>query len=159
MLTRKNDAPLDFDFDKVMEQSKDNPVFYVQYANARVNSVLRKAGEAGIVVDDTTLGGADLALVGHEAELAVAKKIAEWPRLAETAGRTNEPHRVAFYLYELASDFHSLWNRGNDDPTLRFLQEGDAATSQAKIALARAVAVVISAGLGILGVTPAEEMR
>ena len=113
----------------------------------------------GPVWTPLALGGADLALVGHEAELAVAKQIAEWPRLAETAGRTNEPHRVAFYLYELASDFHSLWNRGNDDPTLRFLQEGDAATSQAKIALARAVAVVISAGLGILGVTPAEEMR
>ena len=159
MLTRKNDAPLDFDFDKVMEQSKDNPVFYVQYANARVHSVLRKAAEAGIVADDATLQAADLAGMGHEAELAVARKIAEWPRLVETAGRTNEPHRVAFYLYELASDFHSLWNRGNDQPELRFLQEGDAATSQAKIALARAVSVVISAGLGILGVTPAEEMR
>ncbi|WP_137700298.1 arginine--tRNA ligase [Marimonas lutisalis] len=159
MLTRKNDAPLDFDFDKVMEQSKDNPVFYVQYAHARVHSVLRKAGEAGIAVGEATLGAADLGKLDHEAELAVAKKIAEWPRLVETAGRVNEPHRVAFYLYELASEFHSLWNRGNDEPALRFLQEGDAATSQAKIALARSVAVVISAGLGILGVTPVEEMR
>ncbi|MRU13975.1 arginine--tRNA ligase [Roseovarius sp. A21] len=159
MLTRKNDAPLDFDFDKVLEQSKDNPVFYVQYANARVNSVLRKAREAGIDVDDATLAKADLASLSHEAELAVAKKLAEWPRLVEIAGRTNEPHRVAFYLYDLASELHALWNRGNDDPSLRFLQEGDAATSQAKIALARATTVVISAGLGILGVTPAEEMR
>ncbi|MDQ2088430.1 arginine--tRNA ligase [Marimonas arenosa] len=159
MLTRKNDAPLDFDFDKVLEQSKDNPVFYVQYAHARVCSVLRKAAEAGIVVDDATLGAADLAQLGHDAELAVARKIAEWPRLVETAARSNEPHRVAFFLYDLASDFHSLWNRGNDQPELRFLQEDDAATSQAKIALARSVAVVISAGLGILGVTPAEEMR
>jgi arginyl-tRNA synthetase len=159
MLTRKNDAPLDFDFDKVLEQSKDNPVFYVQYANARVNSVLRKASEAGIAVDDATLAGADLSGLTHEAELAVARKIAEWPRLVEIAGRTNEPHRVAFYLYDLASDLHALWNRGNDDASLRFIQEGDAATSQAKIALARAVTVVISAGLGILGVTPAEEMR
>jgi len=159
MLTRKNDAPLDFDFDKVLEQSKDNPVFYVQYANARVNSVLRKAREAGIDVEDATLAGADLSSLTHEAETAVAKKLAEWPRMVEIAGRTNEPHRVAFYLYDLASELHALWNRGNDDPSLRFLQEGDPATSQAKIALARAVTVVISAGLGILGVTPAEEMR
>ncbi|EAQ27055.1 arginine--tRNA ligase [Roseovarius sp. 217] len=159
MLTRKNDAPLDFDFDKVLEQSKDNPVFYVQYANARVNSVLRKAAEAGMAVDDATLAQADLSGLTHEAELNVARKIAEWPRLVEIAGRTNEPHRVAFYLYDLASDLHALWNRGNDDASLRFIQEGDVATSQAKIALARAVTVVISAGLGILGVTPAEEMR
>ena len=159
MLTRKNDAPLDFDFDKALEQSKDNPVFYVQYAHARVCSVLRKAAEAGIAADDATLSAADLSGLTHEAELTVAKKIAEWPRLVEIAARTNEPHRVAFYLYELAGDFHGLWNRGNDDLSLRFIQEGDAATSQAKIALARAVAVVISAGLGILGVTPAEEMR
>lgn len=159
MLTRKNDAPLDFDFDKVLEQSKDNPVFYVQYAHARVCSVLRKAAQAGIAVDDATLAGADLAKLDHEAELEVAKKLAEWPRLVEIAGRTHEPHRVAFYLYELASDLHGLWNRGNDLPELRFLQEDNPATSQAKIALARSVAVVISAGLGILGVTPVEEMR
>jgi arginyl-tRNA synthetase len=158
MLTRKNDAALDFDFDKVLEQSKDNPVFYVQYANARVNSVLRKAREAGIACDDATLTAAHLALLDHEAELTMARKIAEWPRLVEIAARNNEPHRVAFYLYELASDFHGLWNRGNDDPNLRFIQDNPA-TSQAKIALARAVGVVISAGLGILGVTPVEEMR
>jgi len=159
MLTRKNDAPLDFDFDKVLEQSRENPVFYVQYANARVMSVMRKAAEAGIAVDDATLGAADLGLIGHEAELTVAKKLAEWPRLVETAARSHEPHRIAFYLNELASDFHALWNRGNDVTELRFVQEGDAATSQAKMALARAVSVVISAGLGILGVTPAQEMR
>ncbi|AWB48449.1 arginine--tRNA ligase [Gemmobacter aquarius] len=159
MLTRKNDAPLDFDFAKVLEQSKDNPVFYVQYANARINSVLRKAREAGIAVDDATLCAADLAGLTHEAELKMAKQLAEWPRLVEIAARNNEPHRVAFYLYELASDFHGLWNRGNDDTSLRFIQEGETATSQAKIALARAVSVVICAGLGILGVTPVEEMR
>ncbi len=159
MLTRKNDAPLDFDFDKVLEQSKDNPVFYVQYAHARVCSVLRKAAEAGISVDDATLAQANLDLIAHEAELTLARKLAEWPRLVEIAARTHEPHRVAFYLYDLASDFHALWNRGNEVAGLRFLQEGDVATSQAKIALARAVAVVISAGLGILGVTPVEEMR
>lgn len=159
MLTRKNDASLDFDFDKVLEQSKDNPVFYVQYAHARVCSVLRKAAEAGITADDVTLAAADLGKLDSDAEIAVAKKLAEWPRLVEISGRTNEPHRVAFYLYELAGELHGLWNKGNEDPSLRFVQVGDAATSQAKIALARAVAVVISAGLGILGVTPAQEMR
>ena len=159
MLTRKNDAPLDFDFDKVTEQSKDNPVFYVQYANARVNSVLSKAREAGIAVDDATLAQADLTNIGHEAELAVAKKLAEWPRLVEIAAKGHEPHRIAFYLYDLASEFHGLWNKGNDDLSLRFLQDGDNATTQAKIALIRSVSVVIAAGLGILGVTPAEEMR
>ncbi len=159
MLTRKNDAPLDFDFDKVLEQSRENPVFYVQYAHARVMSVLRRAAEAGISADDTTLSGADLGKIDHASELTVAKKLAEWPRLVEIAARTNEPHRVAFYLYELAGDFHALWNKGNDETQLRFIQDGDVATSQSKIALARAVSVVISAGLGILGVTPAQEMR
>ena len=159
MLTRKNDAPLDFDFDKVLEQSKDNPVFYVQYAHARVASVLRKAVDLGIDVSDAALTAADLDRNTHEAERALAKKIAEWPRQVEIAARANEPHRIAFFLYEIASDLHALWNRGNDEPALRFLQEGDLAASSAKIALARASAVVISAGLGILGVTPAEEMR
>ncbi|MGO4914959.1 arginine--tRNA ligase [Pseudogemmobacter sp. W21_MBD1_M6] len=154
MLTRKNDAPLDFDFTKVLEQSKDNPVFYVQYANARVNSVLRKAAEAGMDVL-----GQDTPALQDDAEYQVARKLAEWPRLVEIAARTSEPHRIAFYLYELASDFHGLWNKGNDNPGLRFLQEGNAEASAGKIALIRAVAVVISSGLGILGVAPAEEMR
>ena len=151
MLTRKNDAPLDFDFDKVLEQSKDNPVFYVQYAHARVRSVLRKAEDQGIALTDTPN-------LTDPAELAVAKKLADWPRQVEIAAKSHEPHRIAFYLYELASDFHALWNKGNDNEGLRFLQE-DHAASAAKIALPRAVAVVISSGLGILGVTPAEEMR
>ena len=159
MLTRKNDVPLDFDFAKVLEQSKDNPVFYVQYANARINSVLRKARDAGLDVSDAALAGADLTRLDHAAEIDMAQQIAEFPREIEIAARGNEPHRIAFYLYELASEFHGLWNRGNDDPSLRFLQEGNAATSLAKIALARATGVVISAGLGILGVTPVEEMR
>ena len=158
MLTRKNDMALDFDFDKVMEQSKDNPVFYVQYANARINSVLRKAREAGVAVEDAPLAGADLSKLSHPAELALIGKLAEWPRLVEIAAKGNEPHRVAFYLYELASDLHGLWNRGNDEPALRFVQE-DAGVTQAKIGLARAVGVVICAGLAILGVTPVEEMR
>lgn len=158
MLTRKNDVALDFDFDKVTEQSKDNPVFYVQYANARVNSILRKARDAGLDVSDASLSRAHLAHLGHEAELEVIRKLGEWPRLVEIAAKGHEPHRVAFYLYELASDFHGLWNKGNDDDSLRFIQ-GDTAISAAKIALARAVGVVICAGLGILGVTPVEEMR
>ncbi|MEQ3643491.1 MAG: arginine--tRNA ligase [Paracoccus sp. (in: a-proteobacteria)] len=159
MLTRKNDAALDFDFARVLEQSKDNPVWYVQYASARVHSVLRRATEAGIAVDDSTLADADLSVLSHPAELELARKVAEWPRLVENAARAHEPHRVAFFLYELASDLHSLWNRGNDDMSLRFIQDGDAVTSQGKIALVRAVGVVISSGLAILGVTPAEEMR
>jgi arginyl-tRNA synthetase len=133
-------------------------VFYVQYAHARVNSVLRKAVDAGVAVDDTTLAAADLSLLNHEAELTLAAKLAEWPRLLETAARSNEPHRIAFYLYELAGEFHGLWNRGNELPELRFLQD-DPKASQAKIALARSAAVVLAAGLGILGVEPAEEMR
>ena len=158
MLTRAPDKALDFDFDKVVEQSRENPVFYVQYAHARICSVLRKARAAGIAVDDETLAAQDLSGLAHEAELGLAAKLAEWPRLVEIAAKNHEPHRVATYLSELAADLHALWNRGNDDPALRFLQD-DPATSQAKIALARSVAVVISAGLGILGVDPMEEMR
>ena len=152
MLTRKNDAPLDFDFDKVTEQSKDNPVFYVQYAHARIRSVMRKA-------EEMHLDWSDNAKLEDEAEFTLARKIAEWPRLVEIAARNNEPHRVAFYLYDLAADFHALWNKGNEKPHLRFLQEGDPAATAAKIALPRAVGVVISNGLSILGVTPVEEMR
>ncbi|QIE57427.1 arginine--tRNA ligase [Pikeienuella piscinae] len=159
MLTRKNDAPLDFDFVKAQEQSKDNPVFYVQYANARVHSVLRGAVEQGVPCDDAALGRADLSSLGHEAWIELAKKVAEWPRLVETAARTHEPHRVAFYLYDLAAVFHALWNRGRDEGALRFLQENDAAGAPARLAAIRAVSVVISAGLGILGVTPVTEMR
>ena len=159
MLTRKNDAPLDFDFDKVMEQTKENPVFYVQYAHARICSVLRKAQLAEVPVDDADLRAADLAGLTDHAELALAAKLAEFPRLIEIAARSNEPHRIAFYLYDLASEFHALWNKGNEQPELRFLQEDNLAASQAKIALIRATAVVISNGLGILGVQPAQEMR
>ena len=159
MLTRKNDAPLDFDFDKVMEQTKENPVFYVQYAHARICSVMRKAQLAGVAVEDAVLQATDLAGLTDAAELTLAAKLTEFPRLIEIAARSNEPHRIAFYLYDLASEFHALWNKGNEQPELRFLQEGNLATSQAKIALIRATAVVISNGLGILGVQPAQEMR
>lgn len=159
MLTRKNDAALDFDLDKVLEQSRDNPVWYVQYAHARIASVLRKAAEAGIATDDAALAGADLSRLDHPAELALITRLAEWPRLVESAAGAHEPHRVAGYLSDLASDFHGLWNQGNDTPALRFVQDGDFATSAAKLALARATGVVIGAGLGILGVAPVEEMR
>ena len=158
MLTRKNDAPLDFDLEKVLEQSKDNPVFYVQYAHARVCSVLRKAEEADIDISDQNLASADLSQNNHQVELRLVKKLAEWPRLVHVSAKTNEPHRVAFYLYELAGDFHSLWNKGNDDKGLRFIQE-DKTTALAKLALARAVAIVISSGLSILGVEAVSEMR
>ena len=158
MLTRKNDAPLDFDLEKVLEQSKDNPVFYVQYAHARVCSVLRKAEEVDIDISDQNLASADLSQNNHQVELRLVKKLAEWPRLVQVSAKTNEPHRIAFYLYELAGDFHSLWNRGNDDKGLRFIQE-DKTKALAKLALARAVAIVISSGLSILGVEAVSEMR
>lgn len=156
MLTRKNDAALDFDFDKVVEQSKDNPVFYVQYANARVQSVLRKA--EGVDTSDAALARADLSGLTDPAELALIRKLAEWPRQVEIAARTLEPHRIAGYLGEVAASFHALWNLGNDRPELRFLQ-ADPQLGTPKIALARSVSVVISAGLAILGVRPVDEMR
>jgi arginyl-tRNA synthetase len=158
MLTRKNDAPLDFDFDKALEQSKDNPVFYVQYAHARICSVLRKAAEAGFATDDGSLAASDLAPLGHPLELAVARKLAEWPRLLEAAARSHEPHRVAFYLYELASDFHSLQHLGREEPEFRFIREENPEETKARLSLIRATAIVIAAGLGILGVTPVDEM-
>jgi arginyl-tRNA synthetase len=159
MLMRKNDAALDFDFAKVLEQSKDNPVWYVQYAHARVHSALRRGAEMGIATDDAALAAADMGRLDHPEEVALAARVAEWPRLVESAAATHEPHRVAFFLYELAGALHALWNRGNEEPRLRFLQEGDAAGTQARLALVRAVSVVIASGLGILGVTPVKEMR
>ncbi len=159
MLTRKNDAPLDFDFDKVLEQSRDNPVFYVQYAYARINSVLKKARVANINVCDGSLISADMQGVEHESEVYIIKKVCEWPRLVELAAKHNEPHRVAFYLYELASEFHAFWSKGKDTPSLRFVHEDNVMRSLSKLAVARSVAIVISNGLGILGVQPMDEMR
>ena len=153
MLTRKNDAPLDFDVDKVREQSKDNPVWYVQYAHARIQSVLRKAAEAEVTADPANLNA-----VNDPAELALAAKIAEYPRLIEIAAKGNEPHRVAFYLYDLASELHGLWNKGNTQTNLRFFQEDDPSATSGKLCLISAVAIVISNGLGILGVTPVDQM-
>lgn len=160
MLTRKNDAPLDFDFAKVMEQSRDNPVFYVQYANARIHSVLRNAAEAGSYdLSDAALANADLSCLKDEAELALVRLMATFPRQVEQAALAHEPHRIAFYLDDLAAAFHALWNKGKDDPSLRFIQADDRDGTLARLALIRAAAHVIAAGLGILGVEPIEEMR
>jgi arginyl-tRNA synthetase len=159
MLTRKNDAPLDFDFDKALEQSKDNPVFYVQYAHARAHSVLARAAEAGFAVDDGALAAADLAGLGAPGELALVQKLAEWPRQVETAAANHEPHRIAFYLYDLASAFHALQHQGKLDPALRFIRGDEAAVTNARLALVRATQIVVATGLGLLGVTPMDEMR
>jgi arginyl-tRNA synthetase len=153
MLARKADAQMDFDFAKVVEASKDNPVFYVQYAHARVASLHRRAVEAGIV-----LPAADHALLDAE-ELGLVKLAAQYPRIVESAASSHEPHRIAFYLFDLAAAFHALWNRGNDDPARRFLLTDDPALTAARLALADAIGQVIRNGLGIMGVAAAEEMN
>ena len=161
MLTRKNDAGLDFDFTKVREQSKDNPVFYVQYAHARAHSVLRMAAEelgADAVTDEKVLG-ADLSLLSDENELALIRLLAGWPRLLESAAEAHDPHRLAFYMYDVAAGFHALWNKGKDDTTLRFIKADDSPLTLARLALVRAQALVIASGLGVFGVEPKEEMR
>ncbi|MCY4460048.1 MAG: arginine--tRNA ligase [Albidovulum sp.] len=159
MLTRKNDAPLDFDFAAVKEKSKDNPVFYVQYAHARICSVLRKAEREGIDVSDQSLASADLSYLNHALEVEFVRRMAEWPRMVEAAANSHEPHRIAYYLQNLASDLHGLWAKGNETASLRFLQRGEIATSMAKLALIRCAAIAIANGLDILGVTPIQEMR
>ena len=159
MLTRKNDAPLDFDFAAVREKSKDNPVFYVQYAHARICSVIRKAEREGIDVSDRALASANHSLLDHPLEVGFARRLEEWPRVVEAAAASHEPHRIAYYLQSLSSDLHGLWSQGNETASLRFIQRGEIATSTAKIALIRCAAVVISCGLGILGVNPIQEMR
>ena len=156
MLTRKNDASLDFDFAKAVEQSKDNPVFYVQYAYARISSAHRKAEAAGVDLSDQQ--SANLALLTHDAEGGLMKKLAEWPRLVDSAAKFNEPHRIAFYLYELANLYHAYQHLGKVQPELRFILEDQPELTGARLALIRSVSVVIAAGLGILGVTPKEEM-
>ena len=155
MLTRKNDAPLDFDYAKVLEQSKDNPVFYVQYAHARVNSIVRKATEAH---GKLALDQADYHMLDHPAEIALMKEMAAWPRLVESAATASEPHRIAFYLYDLASSFHSYYNLGNGDASLRLVLDNNKDLTTARVALAKSVATVIASGLEVLGVTPVEEM-
>ena len=161
MLTRRNDAPLDFDFAKVTEQSKDNPVFYVQYAHARAHSVFRQAGEALPQLDTrrSSLLNADYATLTNEGELGLIKKLTTWPRVIESAVETHEPHRIAYYLYDIAADFHAHWNRGRDEPDLRFLQPDDGSLTLSRLALVKAFATIIASGLILFGVEPAEEMR
>ena len=154
MLTKRADTMLDFDFAKVVEASKDNPVFYVQYAHARIASLQRKAAEAGVSLDAL----ADLDLLDAE-ELALVKAAAQYPRVVESSAMAHEPHRIAFYLYDLAAEFHALWNRGNDDPARRFLVEDNPQLSRARLELARGIGQIIRNGLMIMGVEAVEEMR
>ncbi len=154
MLTRRADAPLDFDFAKVVEASKDNPVFYVQYAHARISSLKRKAADAGVELS----APADLGLLDEE-ELALVKLAAQFPRTVEASATAHEPHRIAFYLHDLASAFHALWNRGNDDPDRRFLLENNPQVSRARLELALGIGQIIRSGLDLMGVEAAEEMR
>ena len=154
MLTRKADAQMDFDFAKVVEASKDNPVFYVQYAHARIHSLHRRATEAGIVCDTA----ADLSRLETE-DLGLVKLTAQFPRVVETAAAAREPHRIAFYLYDLAAAFHGLWNVGNDRPERRFLVAEDAGVTCARLYLADAIGQIIRNGLAIMGVEAVEELN
>jgi len=158
MLTRKNDAPLDFDFTRVSEQSRDNPVFYVQYAHARICSVLRRAQEIEIEMVPISIDGTGYVFKG--AELGLLRMLADWPRIVELASASREPHRVVFYLNELAAEFHSLWNKGNSNSDARFIVEEDREATNARLTLLSGVRAVIVSGLqGIVGVSPQAEMR
>ena len=161
MLYRKSDAPLDFDFQKVTEQSKDNPVFYVQYGHARAASILRNAEIElpGRDLSAETLAASDLTLLDDSGELALLRRLAEFPRIVESAAEASEPHRVAFYLYELAAEFHQQWNRGKDLPQLRFINLEEPELTASRLALVHATKLVLSSGLSILGVSAPEEMR
>ncbi len=161
MLTRKNDAGLDFDLTAVTEQSRDNPVFYVQYAHARSRSVARMAEAAlpGIDLSPAALGRANFARLTDESELGLMKAMGNWPRMVESAAEAHEPHRLAFYMYDLASEFHALWTKGKENVSLRFIVEDDPELTSARLALVRGVQTVIAAGLGIFGVQPVEELR
>jgi len=160
MLFRKNDATLDFDLAKVIEQSKDNAVFYVQYAHARCSSVLRQAADYPLSDDPASMAAScDRSGLTDQAELSVMHRISQFPRIVEAAALADEPHRLAFYLYDLASDFHSLWNRGKDSPKLRFVIEDDRVLTQARLSLVEAVRFVLFAGLSVLGVSAPNEMR
>ena len=156
MLTRRNDAPLEFDFARVTEKSRDNPVFYVQYAHARIRSVQRNAGAPGAAGPATE---ADLLRLSAPEERALVRLIAGWPRVVEDAAAAHEPHRVAFALSDIAAAFHALWNRGNEEPALRFIREDDPGLLRARLTMLEAARAALAAGLAIVGVEPAEEMR
>ncbi|MBO6037488.1 MAG: arginine--tRNA ligase [Acetobacter sp.] len=160
MLTRRSDAQMEFDLDLVVAQKRDNPVFYVQYAHARCCSVLRLAKEGGIYGDVEKESLADVCLesLESEAEMALIRRLAEWPRIVEAASLAYEPHRVAFYLADVASDFHALWNKGYDNASLRFLQSEAKERTRARLALVVATALVLRSGFDIMGVNPVEEM-
>ena len=155
MLTRKADAQMEFDLDAVVQQSRDNPVFYVQYAHARARSVLRQAGDPV----PAELAGEPLETLVDPAEMALIRRLTAWPRTVEAAALAREPHRIAFFLHDLAADFHLLWNRGREDATLRFIRDGEPEATRARLALVAAMAAVIRSGLAVMGVTPVEEMR
>ena len=161
MLTRKNDQVLEFDFDKVVEQSRDNPVFYVQYAHARCCSVLRNAniGNTGGSFEKSNFCSNNLSLLTDENELNVIKILTNWPRIIQGAAKAHEPHRIAFYLSDLAAAFHSLWNKGKEDEKLRFIVEDDKELSFARLSLIKAIAIVIASGLEVIGIEAAEELR
>ncbi|AUW57459.1 arginine--tRNA ligase [Sphingobium sp. SCG-1] len=153
MLTRKADAQMDFDFAKVVEASKDNPVFYVQYAHARISSLGRRAAEAGL-----DLPAPDLSRLGT-GELEVVKRAAQFPRIVEAAAQSREPHRIAFYLNDLAASFHGWWNQGNDNPELRVIVADDPATTSARLFLAQGIGQIIRNGLALMGVEALTEMQ
>jgi len=161
MLTRKADAQMEFDLDQALAQTRENPVFYVQYAHARCRSVLRAAADmySADAITETTLAGVPLDSLEAPEELTLIRSLAQWPRTVGAAAQAREPHRIAFFLYDLAGDFHMLWNRGKDAAALRFLQPDRRAETLARLALVAATAVVIRSGLAVMGVTPVEELR
>jgi len=161
MMMRKHDSPLDFDLTKVVEQSKDNPVFYVQYAHARTKSAFRAARAFFPQLTETCeqISAADLSLLVDEGELILIREISKFPRTVEGAARDREPHRIAFYLYDLASAFHQQWSRGYDSPQLRFSQKDNVKLTSARLALVAATQQVIASGLAIMGVNAPLEMR
>jgi len=166
MLYRKNDAVLDFDLAKVIEQSRDNPVFYVQYGHARGHSIFRNAREEVVpdLPDEAAarvayLADAPVERLTDPAELDLLKRLALFPRMVEAAAAAHEPHRIAFYLYDLASEFHALWTKGRDLPYLRFIMNNDAEITKARLAMVQGVVLVLASGLAILGVHAPDEMR
>jgi arginyl-tRNA synthetase len=161
MLMRKNDAPLDFDLAKVVEQSQNNPVFYVQYAHARASSVIRqaKATLPDLDTSPTALEGSDFSALSDPGERTLASSLAQFPRIIAHAAQAREPHRIAFYAHDLATVFHAHWNRGKEAAHLRFVNENERNLTISRIALVRAVATVLSTALGLLGVSAPEEMR